>query len=329
MTSVVLQPHTRGADGVGLSTLHDFSKVRAAGYQWVSLYLGGQYGVKPFAIEAAWAAGLPVMLNYERLASDAKNGYPAGQRAAQTALGQAQALGFHGEAPLPFSAADEHFADLAGAGLDYHRALVDVLQPEGWVGGAYGFREMLALIAQQSWWPDDWPLWHWGGDGSTIYPWTWVKQGPGGSYYDSTIGMNVDRNTLYKPMPFWSGYGADKIEPVEEDDVTPEEHGWLAHVYDQLSASGPVKGPDGNPLTMYWATQQIADQTLHRAWLDMARIANIADAVAAKLPTAEDRAKAVAAIAAAVVAALPEGSGGGVTAEELADELARRLTHDA
>jgi hypothetical protein len=214
MTSVLLQPGTRGCDGVSLSTLRDFSKVRQAGYSWVSLYLGGAYYVRPYALEAAWAAGLPVMLNYERAASDAKNGYPAGKKAAETALVQAQELGFHGEAPLPFSAADEHFTDLAGAGLDYHRALVDVLAPHGWTGGAYGFKEMLELIARQAWWPDDWPLWHWGGDGSTIYPWTWVKQGPGGSYFDQTIGLQVDNNRLYKPMRFWAGYGADKIDPV-------------------------------------------------------------------------------------------------------------------
>ncbi len=202
--------------------------MRAAGYQWVSLYLGGIYGVHDYAIEAAWAAGLPVMLNYERTDDAAKGGYPVGKAAAENAMKQAKDLGFHGEAPLPFSAADKHFDDLTGAGLDYHRALVDVLAPEGWVGGAYGFREMLALIAQQDWWPDNWPLWHWGGDGSTIYPWTWVKQGPGGSYYDTTIGMQVDKNTLYKPMPFWTGYGPDDVLIPEEDmALTEEDKAWV------------------------------------------------------------------------------------------------------
>jgi hypothetical protein len=218
VTSILLEPEARGVDGVGLSTLRDFSKVVDAGYQWVSLYLGGMYGVHGYAIEAAWAAGLPVMLNYERGPADATNGYGAGQRAALAAISQARALGFEGEAPIIFSAADEHFAPAAG--LDYHQALVDVFGPVAWTGGGYGFREMLALLSQQDWWPDDWPLWHWGGDGSTIYPWTWVKQGPGGSYYDATIGMQVDRNTLYKPMRFWSGYGPDdRIDPpaVEVD----------------------------------------------------------------------------------------------------------------
>lgn len=285
MTSVLLQPGTRGCDGVSLSTLRDFSKVRAAGYEWVSLYLGGNYYVRPYAIEAAWAAGLPVMLNYERSEDDAKNGYPAGKRAAETALRQAQELGFHGEAPLPFSAADKHFADLAGAGLDYHRALVDVFTPHGWTGGAYGFREMLALIAQQEWWPDDWPLWHWGGDGSTIYPWTWVKQGPGGSYFDTTIGLQVDNNRLYKPMRFWSGYGTDKIE---EPDMTSEEHdavmkteGMVNDILRYVSVPDP-----GHGTSMYWAALET-----HGA---IVRTDDFVNEVVSK-----------------VVAALPPSSGGG------------------
>ncbi len=266
MTSVLVQPGTVGFDGVALSTLRDFSKVKAAGGSWVSLYLGGTYGVKPYAIEAAWAAGLPVMLNYERLASDAKNGYPAGKKAAETAVAQATALGFHGEAPLPFSAADEHFTDLAGAGLDYHRALVDVFTPIGWVGAAYGFKEMLELLSRQDWWPDNWPLWHWGGDGSTIYPWTWVKQGPGGSYYDSTIGMNVDKNTLYKPMPFWSGYGADEPDPIvpEEIDVTADEHKMLADLHTLFA---PAVNPDGSHVFADpWGTPMAIPWNLGWVW---------------------------------------------------------------
>ncbi len=310
MTAVLVQPEAKGCDGVGLSTLRDFSKVRQAGYQWVSLYLGGTYGVKPYAIEAAWAAGLPVMLNYERLASDAKNGYAAGQRAAQTALGQAQALGFHGEAPLPFSAADEHFADLAGAGLDYHRALVDVLHPEGWVGGAYGFREMLALIAQQSWWPDNWPLWHWGGDGSTIYPWTWVKQGPGGSYYDSTIGMNVDKNTLYKPMPFWSGYGTDKIDPVEDDVLTDDDKKWITseRLASEARMTAVARQVVFDVVLGLWREPEIHNYLTMHTDMDLNQIA------------------------AAVVAALPPDAGvvdTAVLTDKIAEEFSRRLSHDA
>lgn len=303
MTSIVMPPGSMGVDGVSLSTLRDFSKVREAGFQWVSLYLGGNYGVKSYAIEAAWAAGLPVMLNYERSASDAKNGYPAGKRAAETALTQASALGFRGEAPLPFSAADEHFVDLAGAGLDYHRALVDVLTPQGWVGGAYGFREMLALIDKQGWWPATWPLWHWGGDGSTIYPWTWVKQGPGGSYFDKTIGLQVDRNKLYKPMRFWSGYGPDHVDP-QEDDMTPAQEAKLDSV---IAADAAILVGLNDIMRVLWAEDQETKRSMYFASQETRTlIAQVID----------------------MIRNLSLG-GGGVTPDQIADELARRLTQDA
>jgi hypothetical protein len=284
MTSVLLQPDSTGVDGVSLSTLRDFSKVVDAGFQWVSLYLGGDYGVKPYAIEAAWNAGLRVMLNYERTPDAAKGGYRVGEQAARTAITQARQLGFNGECPLPFSAADEHFSDIAGAGLDYHRALVDVLGPISWTGGAYGFYEMLALLAQQDWWPDDWPLWHWGGDGRAIYPWTWVKQGPGGSYFDPVIGLRVDRNRLYKPMKFWSGYGADKLDPTE-DDMTEAELRAIVDpqfkaIWDALTGPQPVKDPYGNDLSTVWASLYAADTLIRPENL----INRIADAVIAKLP---------------------------------------------
>lgn len=221
-------------DGVGLTSLPNHSVVEAAGYAAEVLYVANQYGTNRTAIERAWAAGLPVMLNYEGIADDAKNGYPAGVRAANKAIVEAKKLGFDGDCPLPFSAADQHFADLRGAGLDYHRALVDVLTPIGWVGGAYGFKEMLELLAAQSWWPPDWPLWHWGGDGKTHYSWAWVKQGPGGSYWNETIGRQVDHNLLLKPMKFWSGDGPDPLDPQEEDMALTDAE--LARIVSAVSA---------------------------------------------------------------------------------------------
>lgn len=234
MTSVLLQPRCDGVDGVSLRNLRDWSAIPAAGYGWASVYLGGNYGVTSVAIEAAWDAGIPLMLNYERNPGDAKKGYPAGKLAAQTALAQAKALGFQGEAPLPFSAADEGFADSElAAGLAYHRALVDVFTPEGWVGGAYGLKKLMELLPQQSWWPEDWPIWHWGGDGYTIYDWAWAKQWYGRaplSVYSPpkppkpNVGFTVDENTLLKPMKFWSGYGADKPpDPDPQPPLDPQE----------------------------------------------------------------------------------------------------------
>ncbi len=303
MTTVLLEPGAMVVDGVGLTSLADHSRVVAAGFHAESLYLGGVYGTNRAAIERAWQAGLPVMLNYERVASAAKGGYPAGKQAAEQAVVQAAALGFRGECPLPFSAADEHFTDLAGAGMDYVRATVDVLTPIGWMGGQYGFREFLALVAQQPWWPDDWPLWHWGGDGSTIYPWTWIKQGPGGSYFDRTIGMQVDKNRLYKPMCFWSGDGPD--EPTKDvPDMTPEEHQLLV---DTLTAAKDAVrllwDPDpGNKISSYFAIQELHQQLI------------ASDAFVNRVATA-------------IVAAAPGTSG--LTPEQVADELARRLARDA
>lgn len=220
MTSALLQPDATMVDGVGLTELQDHSVVRDAGYVAESLYVGNRYGTNRTAIERAWAAGLPVMLNYEGIEDDAKNGYQAGKRAALDAIKEAQRLGFNGDCPLPFSAADKHFADIAGAGLDYHRAVVDVFASEvGWDGGGYGFKEMLELLPQQDWWPPTWPLWHWGGDGKVRYSWAWVKQGPGGSYFNPTIGIQVDHNTLLKPMRFWSGDGPDQLDPEDKNDT--------------------------------------------------------------------------------------------------------------
>lgn len=219
MTSRLLQPKARGFDGASFRRFTAFNRVVNAGGEWVSLYLGGDYGVDSSVIEAAWAAGLGVMLNFERYDQAAKYGYAQGKAHALTAVAQATQLGFHGEAPLIFSGADfSPTGDQVGAVLDYHRALVDfyTLGP----GGAYGPRTVLELLSRQPWWPDDWPLWHWGGDGGTEYPWAWVKQGPGPAYYDATIGFNVDKNTLLKPMRFWSGYGDDPV-PIPKELVMP------------------------------------------------------------------------------------------------------------
>ncbi len=151
---------------------------------------------------------------------------------------------------------------------------------------------MLSLLSRQDWWPDDWPLWHWGGDGSTIYPWTTVKQGPGGSYYDTTIGMSVDRNTLYKPMKFWSGYGLDRIEPEDDVPLTDSDKEWIINTVHSVVLS-------------LWRSDEVHTYlTMH---------------------TPEDLAE----IAGAVAAEVTPSSGVAPSPEAIADELSRRLARDA
>lgn len=229
MTSVLLERGSDGVDGVSLSTCHDFGPIAAAGYQWNSQYAGYTYGTHSYAIEASWAAGLPVMPNVEAEPDAAKGGYARGQQMAEKAIVDLTRLGFLGECPVPFSAADKTFTDMHGAGLDYHRALVDVLGGHGWIGGAYGMKAMMELLPQQSWWPADWPIWHWGGDGYFLYDWAWAKQWYGHkpqnmpppldvTHDASGIPFTIDENTLLKPMRFWSGYGPDRPpDPPEVD----------------------------------------------------------------------------------------------------------------
>lgn len=216
MTSVLLQPKRWGMDAASFRRFTDFGRVKEAGGEWVSLYVDGDHGVDRAVIEAAWATGLLVMLNFELYDQAAKYGYSQGVAHAQRAMAAVAPLGFRGEAPLIFSGADFNpTAAQMPAVLDYHRALVDTYTLG--VGGAYGPRSVLEPLSRQPWWPADWPLWHWGGDGATQYPWAWVKQGPGGSYFNAAVGFNVDNNLLLKPMRFWSGYGEDRFEP----DVIP------------------------------------------------------------------------------------------------------------
>lgn len=223
MTSVLLAPRCWGMDAAGFRRFTDFARVKAAGADWVSLYIDGNNGVNRPVVEAAWSAGLRVMLNFELYEQAAKYGYDQGVIHARRAMFAATDLGFLGESPLIFSGADFNpTAAQLPAVLDYHRALVDTytLGP----GGAYGPRSVLERLSQQPWWPADWPLWHWGGDGLTTgpdglptyyFPWAWVKQGPGGSYFNATVGLQVDNNLLLKPMRFWTGYGPDK--PLDPD----------------------------------------------------------------------------------------------------------------
>lgn len=262
MTSVLLQPWSKGFDAASFKTYTQWGKVVRAGGQWVSMYLGGTFGVTQATIEGAWAVGLGVMLNYERSARAALNGYPQGVQHATEAMQQAQAFAFHGEAPLIFSGADFGPTDAQmPMVLDYHRALVDTYTLG--IGGAYGPKKVLEKLAQQDWWPADWPLWHWGGDGSQIYPWTWVKQGPGPSYYNETIGLQVDDNMLYKPMKFWSGYGQDP-DPPEVDVATRLE---IPGLFTLISPSNGTAHPMASHIQSpdednYWKsvapTQQIA-----------------------------------------------------------------------
>lgn len=230
MTSVLLQPGTDGLDAASFAKVRDFTAVAAAGYDWLSLYLGGTYGVGTATIEAAWAAGLPIMWNYERDPKAGLGGAVAGRAAAITALHQGRDLGFDGDAAITFSLVD--FGPTAvqlPTILDAHHALVDLLGPEAWIGGSYGPKIVLERLVQQSWWPDDWPLWHWGGDGFTRYDWAWAKQWFGAKpaelpapldrlHSRAAIGYATDENTLLKPMRFWSGYGTDRdVDPTEDE----------------------------------------------------------------------------------------------------------------
>jgi hypothetical protein len=232
MTSVLLQPQCDGVDSINLSKLRDWSIISDAGYTWAAVYIGGDYGVQGYAIKAAWDAGILLMPNYERNGGAAKGGYQVGKLAATTAIQQLEALGFQGECPVIFSGCDEGFENWQlPAAMDYHRAIVDVFTAKGWVGGSYGLKKVMELLPQQPWWPADWPIWHWGGDGFVIYPWAWVKQWYGkkpailGDPRDNSgIKFTVDENTQFIAMKFWSGYGADKIEPTPP----PTQQGALA-----------------------------------------------------------------------------------------------------
>lgn len=231
MTSILVLPEALGFDAASFKNVTNFARVKGAPGEagspnqdrhgeFVSLYIGGNHGISRTQLEAAWAVGLPVMPNFERAEDAAVHGYPTGRDHALTCMQQLEGLGFQGESPVIFSGADSGIdANEMPAVMEYHRALVENFR---WVGGAYGPRNVLERLAQADWWPDHWPLWHWGGDGSTIYPWTWVKQGPGPSYFNLTIGFGVDDNVVYRPIKMWSGYGADKLEP---DDNHPQGEG--------------------------------------------------------------------------------------------------------
>jgi hypothetical protein len=322
MTSVLLQPRCQGIDGIGLSVLRDHTVVAEARYDWESQYVGYNYGTHSYAIEAAWAAGLPLIPNVEAEPDAAKGGYPKGKVMAEKAIVDLERLGFLGECPVPFSAADKWFADLLGAGLDYHRALVDVFGGHGWVGGAYGFKALMEPLSQQSWWPDDWPIWHWGGDYDTIYDWAWAKQWYGRTptwVYDPPIephpnvGFGIDENTLMKPMRFWSGYGSDVPPDPVEDDVAeivqtpngmiwscvtaPDGHPALIDTGDEGWYVYGVLGYDVKPIRrLDQSTADSARYLSHEQW----------DALARKY-----------------------GGSGGTSANEVADEMARRLARDA
>lgn len=229
MTAVLLQPGVDGIDSIHLSRLQDWSPIATAKYPWASVYIGGDYGVISSAVEAAWRAGIVLNPNFERLPDAAKRGYSEGVRHARLAISQLLELGFLGEAPVIFSGSDTGFTDAElPAAMDYHRALVDVLAPIGWKGGAYGLRKVMEKLVQQPWWPADWPIWHWGGDGYNIWWWAWVKQWYGRKPvempdpYDerhdiSGIPFAIDENTLFKPMEFWSGYGP--VPPSPRRDI--------------------------------------------------------------------------------------------------------------
>ncbi len=254
MTSALVQPGVLGFDAANFAKFTAFDRVKGAPGEkdspnenlrgeFVSFYIGGDFGIGKAQLEAAWRNGLPVMPNFERNESAALGGYRAGMDHATTAVRQLHELGFLGECPVIFSGVDFGPVPSQFPQLDmYHRALVEHLEPINWVGGAYGPKSYLQHLVQLEWWPSHWPIWHWGGDGSTVYPWAWVKQGPGPSYFNPTIGFGVDDNVVHRAIPMWTGYGPDKelpppppIPPAYEEQsmsyfrYTPE--GYVAEIH--------------------------------------------------------------------------------------------------
>lgn len=205
-----------GIDAAGMIATTDYSSVVLAGYGWMSMYVGGLYGVASRHIEAAWEVGLKVMLNFERSASAGMGGAPIGEQYARLCLQQVKGLGHLGETAVVFSFVDfgptfSQFATLDAC----HHAMVDVMGAGGVPGGAYGPPVYLRHLAAQPWWPADWPLWQWGGAGDVEW-WTTAKQWirPTHPRYEF-IPFTIDENTLERPLAFWSGYGSNPPSPPD------------------------------------------------------------------------------------------------------------------
>jgi hypothetical protein len=227
MTSVVMQPGTVGFDAAGFKGVTNFAPFPC---DWLSFYLDKLYGVTRKTVEAAWRADKPVMLNYEGTSSAGLGGAATGRLYAQNALRVAPTLGFDFLSPIIFSFVDfgptvAQFPVLD----DCHKAMVDTMA--GRPAGAYLPKNYGDHLVQQSWWPQDAPLWHWAGDRAMPSAWTWVQQRFGQKTY---AGVTVDVNDLFKPMRFWNGDGPDTLDPVEDDVLTDADKAWFEETIQRI-----------------------------------------------------------------------------------------------
>jgi hypothetical protein len=202
--------------GIAAAGPSGFAAMKAAGADWVSLYIGGKYGVTSATIEAAWNAGLQVSPNYERAATLGLGGDTAGANAAVEARSELEALCFQGEATVFFS-----FVDFAATASQY--PILDACVqgclanwPDGWeTPGMYGDGLWLNHLAEQPWWNG--PLWYWAGRPTAIQPACTVKQRLAPTLDTSGFGVAVDEDVTIQPVRMWTGYGPDPLNP--EDDV--------------------------------------------------------------------------------------------------------------
>lgn len=237
MTSVVLTEKSYGIDAAGFVHLASFTNAKAAGYEFASLYVGGNFGVDKATVERVWAAQMAVQLNFERNANDALQGAQLGISHANAALNEASALGWLGESPVVFSGTDFGVATSQFAACDaYYQAVVNVFA--GKPCGAYGPPSYLRHLATQSWLPFDFVLWQWAGAGAAEW-WTSAKQIFVPTHDVSHIGCSVDENVTLRQYPFWSGYGVAPVEP----DPLPTLEADMSLVFIK-NAAGVVKAVD-------------------------------------------------------------------------------------
>lgn len=306
-----------GIDGAGMAGTTNYLPVAQAGYRFMSMYLGGRYGVHRNNVEAAWAVGLPVVLNWERDANYWTKGYVAGVEAARIAVEvDAPALGWEGQGPIIFSFADSNVSDV-GLADETHRGMVDGMQGRGRVGGAYGPPVYLRHLVQQPWWPQAWPLWQWAGAGGVEW-WTTIKQEFNHTHNNTAVGFAVDENYTVQPVTAWTG---DGLNP-EEEDLTPDEHQLLQSIFDVLTTPGRT-GP--NTQSMEWATSLIYHWTTDKAAPEIAAatwglmVDNLTDLKKLVVDIHEDLGRDFDKII-ALLNALPSGPGG-LTRQDVVDAV--------
>lgn len=283
MTTGLAPVGSIGYDAAGFTSITCVRNASRVG-DWLSLYMGGNFGVTKAHWQALWDAGKGGMANWERQANQALKGYVDGVACVDSAMRTAQEWGMDaGKVGVVYSGVD------FGPTLDqypvmdeWHRGLVTRSRELGVASpGFYGHAGYGDHLTAQDWWPADATNWQWAGIG-VVRSWTTVKQKYGSYTRDvSRIGCSVDENVVVKPLALWTGDGPD-IQP-EENDLTPEEHQLLADVHSALLAPQPVKDPYGNQLNMLWATLYAADLACRPQNL----VASIAAAVVAALPPSQ------------------------------------------